>query len=148
MQILLKGIEFDFPLCKELNCQKVNFQFFSVIRKIENWIENCQNNNFQFFSVIQKIENWIENCQNNNFQFLSLSEKSKIELKIAQNQFSFFWNYWKLNKNERDVFVHGCFYYSNLKLNFNFLELFYKSSKFSLDKIPKYLFDKLLFFIL
>ena len=45
-----------------------------------------------------KIENWIENCQKINFQFFSLSEKLKIELKIAQNQFSFFWNYWKLNK--------------------------------------------------
>ena len=57
--------------------------------------------------VLLKIENWIENCQKINFQFFSLSEKLKIELKIAQNQFSFVWNYWKLSKNEIDVFVHG-----------------------------------------
>ena len=40
-----------------------------------------------------KIENWIENCQKINFQLFSLSEKLKIEWKIAQNQFSFFWNF-------------------------------------------------------
>ena len=57
--------------------------------------------------ILLKIENWIENCEKINFQFFSLSEKLKIELKIAQNQFSFFSNYWKLSKNEMDVFVHG-----------------------------------------
>ena len=54
-----------------------------------------------------KIENWIKNCQKIDFQFFSLSEKLKIELKITQNQFSLIWNYWKLNKNEMDVFVYG-----------------------------------------
>ena len=57
--------------------------------------------------ILLKIENWIENCQKINFWFFSLSEKLKIELKIVQNQLSFFWNYWKLSKNEMDVFVHG-----------------------------------------
>ena len=57
--------------------------------------------------ILLNIENWIENCQKINFQFFSLSEKLKIEFKIAQNQFSIFWNYWKLSKNELDVFVHG-----------------------------------------
>ena len=57
--------------------------------------------------ILLKIENWIENWQKINFQFVLLTEKLKIELKIAQNQFSFFWNYWKLSKNEIDVLVHG-----------------------------------------
>ena len=42
------------------------------------------------------------------FNFFLLPKKLKIELKIAQNQFWFFWNYWKLNRNEMDLFVHEC----------------------------------------
>ena len=61
-----------------------------------------------------KIENWVENCQKVNFQFFSLFEKLKIALKIAQNQFSLFWDYWKLSKNEMDIFVHGCSFQFNL----------------------------------
>ena len=44
-KLLLKGIEFDFPLCKEfeiwLKLPKNQFSIFSVIRKIKNSIEYC-----------------------------------------------------------------------------------------------------------
>ena len=104
MQILLKGIKFDFPLFKEL---KIDWKL--------------PKNQFSIFSVIRKIENWIENCQKTIFSFFSLSEKLKTESKIAQNQLSFYWNYLKLNKNDMDVFVHGygCSMYGKYNLLLN-----------------------------
>ena len=109
-KVLLKLIEFDFPLCKEFKIDwklpKNQFSIFSVIRKIKNRIENCPKPIFICLKLL-KIENCIENCQKINFQSFSLSEKLKIELKTTQNQFSFFWNYWTLSKNEMDIFVHG-----------------------------------------
>ena len=129
-KVLLKLIEFDFPLCKEFKIDwklpKNQFSIFSVIRKIKNRIENCPKPIFICFKLF-RIENWIENCQKINFQFFSLSEKLKIELKIAQNRFSFFWNYLKLSKTEMDVSVHGwsChFIYFNHKVCFG-VQYFY-----------------------
>ena len=126
-KVLLKLIEFDFPLCKELKIDwklpKNQFSIFSVIRKIKNRIENCPKPIFICFKLL-KIENWIENCQKSIF---SLSEKLKIELKIAQNQFSFFWNYLKLSENEMDVSVRGCscqFIYFNHEVCFG-VQYFY-----------------------
>ena len=62
-KVLLKGIEFDFPLGKELKIDwklpESQFSIYSAIRKIknriENWIENCQKINYHFFEI---IENW------------------------------------------------------------------------------------------
>ena len=79
-----------------------------------------------------KIENWIENCQKINFQFLSLSEKLKIELKIAQNQFSFFSHYWKMkwtfsytdeNRFKKSFF---CFSFFNSIIKFEKWKIFFK----------------------
>ena len=75
------------------------------------------------------VKNWklIENCQKINFQFFPLSKKLKIEFKIAQSQFSLFWNYWKLNKNEMKRFPMSsylkiektfCFIKTKIKLLF------------------------------
>ena len=74
-KVLLKGIEFDFPLCKELKIDrklpKNQFSFFSIIWKIENWIENCQKINFQFFSLSKKL-NW--KLPITNFHFFVIIE--------------------------------------------------------------------------
>ena len=52
MQILSKGIEFDFPLCKELKIDwklpKNNFQFFSSSEKLKIEL-NIAQNQFSFF---------------------------------------------------------------------------------------------------
>ena len=117
-KVLLKGIEFDFPLGKELKIDwklpKSQFSIYSVIRKIKNRIENCPKPIFICLKLL-KIENWIENRQKINFHFFEIIENWtkmkfenwKLNWKLPKNQFSFFWNYWKLNKNEMDVFVHG-----------------------------------------
>ena len=86
------------------NCQKSIFNFSHILKKIKIEFEITKN----WIELFEIIKNWIENYQKISFQLFLLSEKVKIELKIAQNQFSFFWNYWKLNKNEMDVSVHEC----------------------------------------
>ena len=86
-----------------INCQKSIFKFSHIPKKIKIEFEITKNR-IELFEI---IKNWIENCQKINFQIFSLSQKLKIEFKIAQNQFPLFWNYWKLSKNEMDVFVHG-----------------------------------------
>ena len=99
--------------------------------------------------ILSKIENWIENCQKIDFQFFSLSEKLKIELKITQNQSSVFWNYWKLSKNEMDVFVHGCskftihYFYIYIYIFFSNLIIRFPFSQF--DNFYWLSFQKLIF---
>ena len=99
-----------------INCQKSIFKFSHIPKKIKIEFEITKNR-IELFEI---IKNWIENCQKINFQIFSLSQKLKIELKIAQNQFPLFWNYWKLSKNEMDVFVHGCGRISGSKGAFDF----------------------------
>ena len=99
-KVLLKGIEFDFALCKELKIDwklpKIQFSIFSITPKIKNWIENCPQSIFISLKLL-KLKMELIIVKKIYFQFFSLSEKLKIELKIVQNQFSFFSNYWKLN---------------------------------------------------
>ena len=58
MQILSKGIEFDFPLCKELKIDwklpKNNFQFFSSSEKLKIEL-NIAQNQFSFFEIIANM---------------------------------------------------------------------------------------------
>ena len=89
-------------------CNFFIFQKKRIFMKnfIKRWLKMVKNE----FSTFDRIKKWnwiLWNYWKLNFQFSSLSEKLRIELKIAQNQFSFFWDHWKLNKNEMDVFVHG-----------------------------------------
>ena len=76
-KVLLKGIEFDLPLCKELKVDwklpKNQFSIFSVIRKIKNRIENCPKPIFICLKLL-KIENWIENCGKINFHFFEITK--------------------------------------------------------------------------
>ena len=76
-KVLLKGIEFDFPLGKELKIDwklpKSQFSIYSVIRKIKNRIENCPKPIFICLKLL-KIENWIENRQKINFHFFEIIE--------------------------------------------------------------------------
>ena len=123
------SIFFRYPKNWKLNWKLPKQQFSIFFRYPKNWKLNWKlpKQQCSISFVIRKIENWIENCPKSIFLFLKL-------LKIEQK--------WKGRFRTRMLLLF------KLKLNFNFLELFYKSSKFSLDKIPKYLFDKLLFFIL
>ena len=76
-KVLLKGIEFDFPLCKQLKIDwklpKYQFSIFFVIRKVKNRIENCTKPIFISLKLL-KIENWIKNCQKINFHFFEIIE--------------------------------------------------------------------------
>ena len=101
-----------------LKIVKNQFSIFHIFQK--NWKVNLKLLKIELNCLkLLKIENWIENCQKINFLFFfSLSEKLKIELKIAQNQFSFSLNYWKLNENEMDVFRPSIKRSFNFQLNF------------------------------
>ena len=130
-KVLLKLIEFDFPLCKEFKIDwklpKNQFSIFSVIRKIKNRIENCPKPIFICLKLL-KIENWIENRQKINFHFFEIIENWtkmkfenwKLNWKLPKNQFSFFWNYGKLNKNE---YVSVYLTAKSIFYNFQFLKI-------------------------
>ena len=66
-KVLLKLIEFDFPLCKKSKIDwklpKNQFSIFSVFRKIKNRVENCPKPIFISLKLL-KIENWIEIIEN------------------------------------------------------------------------------------
>ena len=66
-KVLLKLIEFDFPLCKKSKIDwklpKNQFSIFSVFRKIKNRVENCPKPIFIGLKLL-KIENWIEIIEN------------------------------------------------------------------------------------
>ena len=92
--------------------------WLSVMQRIENWIENCQKINFQFFSLSEKLKIELKNCPKSIFFFLKLLKIGqkwnrrfrtrmrvpnvhsnfnqvllKIELKIAKFQFSIYFQF-------------------------------------------------------
>ena len=96
-------------------CNFFIFQKKWIFKKnfIKNWLKMVKNQ-FSTFDIFQKNERLNLKLPKMELNSLKLS---KIEFSIffvirkiknwIENQFSFFWNHWKSNKNEMDVFVQG-----------------------------------------
>ena len=83
-----------------------NFHIFQKYKKLNLKLPKIELNCLKLL----KIKNWIENCPKSIF---------------------IFWNYWKLNKNEMDVFVHG-WLKSKFEVRFSFFIFNLKNEKLNL----------------